>query len=106
MDAKIYDDVADDASIGGLGIVEVGEIYPNPVLTSNGKVSMNVRAGRDMNVTVRIVDLSGKIMMDEQVHLESGLNSDVLNVSGYARGTYILEVQTGDVKESTQLVVQ
>jgi len=103
---KAFDEVADDASMeGGIGL-EVKEIYPNPVLATNGMFNLNVRSGSRSDVTIRIVDLSGKLMMTEYMLLEIGANKRTLNVTGFARGSYLVEVISGDLKETTQLIVQ
>ena len=102
---KSYDDVADDVAVGGIGL-EVSEIYPNPILASNGKFNLDVRTGHKTDVTVRIVDLSGRVHLTEVMQLETGANKRQLDVTGFARGSYLVEVISGNLKETTQLVVQ
>jgi hypothetical protein len=103
---KIYEEVAEDGSTeGGYGL-ELGDIYPNPVLSSNGKVNLDVRSGSETDITVRIYDLSGKILLTDNVHLEIGANKSAIDVTGFARGSYVIEVTNGSLKETTQLIVQ
>jgi hypothetical protein len=45
-------------------------------------------------------------MMTEYMLLEIGANKRTLNVTGFARGSYLVEVISGDLKETTQLIVQ
>ncbi|PHR18355.1 MAG: hypothetical protein COA38_20090, partial [Fluviicola sp.] len=85
---------------------EIGNIYPNPILSSNGRFNINVRAGSESDANVRIVDLSGKVLFTDVKHLEVGPNVVSLNVTGFPRGSYFVEVISGDNKQTTQLVVQ
>ena len=85
---------------------EIGNIYPNPVLSSNGRFNINVRAGSESDANVRIVDLSGKVLFTDVKHLEVGPNVVSLNVTGFPRGSYFVEVISGDNKQTTQLIVQ
>ena len=94
-----------DAYFGGRGL-ELGDIYPNPVLSSNGIVNLEMRSGIESSVTVRVYDLSGKVMLTEAIYLETGVNKSQIDVTGFARGSYVIEVVSGDVKETTQLIVQ
>ena len=98
-------DVIEDGSSEGVGL-ELSEIYPNPVLATNGTFNLNVRTGRKTEVTVRIIDLSGKVMLTEFMLLETGANKRIMDVTGFARGSYLIEVISGSLKETTQLIVQ
>lgn len=100
-----YSEVIEDVSVGGIGL-ELGDIYPNPVLASNGLFNLNIRTGQKTDVSVRIVDLSGKVLLTEVMQLETGANKRQLDVTGFARGSYLVEVISENMKETTQLVVQ
>lgn len=100
-----YSEVIEDVSVGGIGL-ELGDIYPNPVLASNGLFNLNIRTGQKTDVSVRIVDLSGKVLLTEVMQLETGANKRQLDVTGFARGSYLVEVISENLKETTQLVVQ
>lgn len=103
---KSYDDVIEDGgSAEGVGL-ELGDIYPNPVLASNGTFNLDVRTGSRTEVIVRIIDLSGKVMLTEFTLLEVGANKRTMDVTGFARGSYLIEVISGSLKETTQLIVQ
>ena len=103
---KSYDDVIEDGELtDGVGL-ELGDIYPNPVLASNGTFNLDVRTGSRSEVTVRIIDLSGKVMLTEFFLLEVGPNKRTMDVTGFARGSYLIEVISGSLKETTQLIVQ
>ncbi|MDG1330904.1 MAG: T9SS type A sorting domain-containing protein [Crocinitomicaceae bacterium] len=102
---KSYEDVVNDTEVGGIGL-EVGDIYPNPVLATNGEFNLQVRIGHKSDVTVRIVDLSGKVVLTDLMHLETGANKRSMYVTGFAKGSYLIEVISGDLKETTQLIVQ
>jgi hypothetical protein len=96
----MYEDVTEG---GGL---ELGGIYPNPVLSSNGKINLDVRTGDETDLTIRIYDLSGKVLLSDVIHLNTGANKCKIDVTGFTRGSYVIEIATGDLKETTQLIVQ
>jgi hypothetical protein len=102
---KSYDDVIEDGSTEGVGL-EMGDIYPNPILASKGVFNLDIRTGSKAEVTIRIIDLAGKVMLTDFVLLETGANKHTMDVTGFARGSYIIEVVSGGLKESTQLIVQ
>lgn len=99
------DEISDEALIQGAGI-EIANIYPNPVLSSDGLFNLELRAGNSTDVIVRIIDFSGKVLFTDAMHLESGVNERALDATGFAQGSYMIEIVSGDFKGTTQLVVQ
>ncbi|MCH2224021.1 MAG: HYR domain-containing protein, partial [Crocinitomicaceae bacterium] len=100
-----YSDVIEDVEVGGVGL-ELKSVYPDPVLSTDGLVTVELRSARDTDLSVKVVDLSGNVVKELVVDVQRGENSAPLNVRGLAKGTYILQVIGMDIKKSTKLIVQ
>ncbi len=79
-------------SVRNDGIADVA-IYPNPVLDV-----LKVSVSADKNVTgeIQVSDVSGKVLYTKQVKIVQGNNTLPVNVSNFAKGTYLIKVQLGD----------
>jgi len=71
-------------------------VYPNPI---EGIGKLKVTSGEEQQVTVRIIDMEGRLKMIVNANLVKGLNQFDLNTSGWASGVYILEVTSKDGKD-------
>ncbi|MES2776098.1 MAG: T9SS type A sorting domain-containing protein [Bacteroidota bacterium] len=55
--------------------------------------------------TLSVTDVSGKIIMQQKALLKQGQNSIALqHLQGFAKGQYLLQVQTGKTKQTVKLV--
>lgn len=76
-------------------------VYPNPA-SEVIKVSFESFGGAD--ATVRVLDLSGKeVARLDSKNLNGSFNEE-LNLSRLARGIYLLEVSSGDLKATRKLI--
>lgn len=74
---------------------ELIEVFPNP---SNGVFSLNMRDVNSTDITVRVTDLSGKVVfLQNEVAGNSVFN---LDLTGVVEGVYLLQVTT---EESTMI---
>jgi hypothetical protein len=78
--------------------------FPNP---THGKLTITFNASEDARYNVRVVDLLGKSIMNNDVNAVVGQNIQEIDFSGIAKGIYLLSVQssTGDV-QTLRLVVE
>ena len=53
--------------------------------------------------TIRIFDLNGRKVFDQNATLEGGLN---INASELSRGVYLLQIATGTISETTKLIIR
>jgi hypothetical protein len=75
------------------------KIFPNP---SNGKV--NVEINRDYNsANISVLDLSGKIIYSKTL---SNNNSKEIDLSTYAKGMYIIQLDVDNEKIVTKLIIE
>lgn len=77
-------------------VITIDRMFPNPATTVvNLMLSSPVRDKVQMQVT----DMSGRIMMQRQLNVETGSNTLPITVSGLAGGTYMIRLMssTGEV---------
>lgn len=74
--------------------------YPNPV---NDQLTISLSSTESKTAEVKLVDLTGKTMLNMSVNLEKGQNVQQLNVSQLPNGTYLLMVDNS--KENMSRIV-
>ncbi|HXH19335.1 MAG TPA: T9SS type A sorting domain-containing protein [Chitinophagales bacterium] len=84
-----------DASIRAL------TVYPNP---ASDQVQALFVLRQESDMTIRILDLSGKIHFDSRLKARSGLNAFTLNTADFAQGFYLLSVNDGASQLTFKLV--
>ncbi len=76
--------------------------YPNPV---SEKLTVKFNADKNVNYTLRLIDVTGRILLkDSQISL-LGENQIELNVKGLSTGIYILQFNILDHVEQVRIVV-
>ena len=79
-------------------------IYPNPAVD---KVNININRKFDSATTVKILDLSGKVLQKATIQSQNQPFNYVLNFNNSIKsGIYILNVSSGDYKQSEKLIVK
>lgn len=76
--------------------------YPNP---TTGKLTLSFNSESVKDCMVEIEDLVGKIMLIENVKLETGNNLHELDLSSYAKGMYFLSVKSDGTETKTIRIV-
>jgi len=84
-------------------IVTAHTLVPNPA-TTNADLVINTKEAADARFIV--TDITGKVMQNTPVKLNSGLNALRINTVNYAAGTYIVTVTNGSWKINEKLIVQ
>jgi len=74
-------------SFGSQSLSQNLSLSPNP---TNSALNVSVTAERNANEQIRVTDLTGRTVMQENVNLVEGLNNILLDVNGLSAGTYIL----------------
>ena len=72
-------------------------VYPNPVVNNLG---LKLNTGIATKATVSIVDMNGKVVLNQSLQLIEGLNNTNINVVSLKSGTYAVRViaENGSVK--------
>lgn len=73
-------------------------VYPNPALDA---ISLSVNSSGSAVSAIKIVDLTGRIMMNQSVNLSKGNNIISINVTSLAAGVYF--IQSTDLKQTVNL---
>lgn len=64
-------------------------LHPNP---ADEMINLNIGNDRDEEVSIRIMDVTGRLVLKTNKFLNSGINRIKLPTSGFSDGTYLLEV--------------
>ncbi|MEQ9262037.1 MAG: PKD domain-containing protein, partial [Owenweeksia sp.] len=97
---------SDSVTIAGISIEEniisrSLAIYPNP---SSGMVNISFDTESSDDVTLTVLDLSGKVVRMIKSSNVNGRYDDKLDISELARGSYLLKVESGDIRAIRRIV--
>ncbi|MEO8149643.1 MAG: serine hydrolase [Bacteroidia bacterium] len=99
------DDVHIDQStgIGTIAISKAGiSVYPNPAQNE-----LNVQfAGMNGNSSLKIIDITGRIVMEKTAAITLNQYSEILDISNLQNGMYQLTITTADNKTITTKVIK
>jgi hypothetical protein len=74
---------------------EIASVYPNP---SRGQVTVLLNAPDNKSVTIRLIDLGGRVLQTRQVNVLAGNNSIPFDISNLGKGQYLISVGEKSVK--------
>jgi hypothetical protein len=77
--------------------------YPNPTHT-NLTVEFTAEQSQDVNMTMR--DASGRVVYAETKSVGAGANANTIDVSAFAKGIYMLQVQSNNTTETLRVIVE
>lgn len=78
-------------------------LYPNP---ANESVNIVFNSDFENLYTIRLTDMTGRIVKTETENSIAGENTHVMNLTGIAKGFYIVELLMGDTFNKVKLMVQ
>jgi hypothetical protein len=83
---------------------EMLSVFPNP---TTGKSTLSLYAVKDANYSLKVVDMIGRVMIHEDIAMPEGYNTRELNLEGFARGLYLVSIQTeGSEAKVIRLIVE
>jgi len=88
---------------GDQGEVTGLNVYPNPA-SDRAVIVFNSVDGADFNL--KLVDISGRTIMNERGTAANGLNQREMNVSQMASGIYFVVIETNSVVEQIKMIVE
>jgi len=97
----VYISVLDYTGIKNIN-EETIKIYPNP---NNGKFNVHYETEGDELVQLQIIDLSGKIILKEQL-TTTNLNNYQIQISEALKGTYILLLTSSEKELRQKIIIQ
>ncbi|MDL2309010.1 T9SS type A sorting domain-containing protein [Bacteroidales bacterium OttesenSCG-928-B11] len=77
-------------------------MYPNP---TNAKLNVYYSANNKSSVVFIITDLNGQNLYRRQKQNNIGPNEEVIDVSNFSNGTYILRVISNDEKLENLFII-
>ncbi len=67
--------------------VLINRIYPNPV---QEECFVEIYSNQNTNTSIELIDLNGKVLLQEDVQLHEGLNTQTINASHLPNGLYFI----------------
>jgi large repetitive protein len=77
--------------------------YPNP---ASDRVLLNFEAAASSQTTISIIDISGRIIKSIQSVSEIGFNEVEIDLTGIAKGAYMVQVQSNEISDQTRLIIE
>ena len=79
--------------------------FPNPV---QGSLTYQFNAQQNKQLTLRMTDVLGRVLQDWTYNTQIGINTEVLDLSAFAAGTYSITVynEQGEVLHTERIVKQ
>ncbi len=77
-------------------------IVPNP---SKGNFKLNFYGNEEASVSIRIIDLTGNTIINEQFNAEIGFNTKDFNLEGLSKGIYLIELTNGIERISGKIII-
>ena len=82
--------------------LESFELFPNP---TNGQITLQFKAA-PVNTLIRITDISGREIYKERFGVFSGEYSDTIDLSEFAKGTFLLSISQGDKVFTERIILK
>ncbi|MBC7774391.1 MAG: HYR domain-containing protein [Phycisphaerae bacterium] len=78
-------------------------LAPNPTI---GEINVQFALSADQAFSIRVLGMSGKLVMSREGQGQKGENTFPLNLTGFAAGVYVVDFQSEGLKGQKRLVVQ
>lgn len=78
-------------------------LFPNP---ANDQVNVEVPMQEEADVTVSILDPTGKVALKQHSTLSKGDNRMTFNLNGLPNGVYFVQVRNGEIAKTRKLVIE
>lgn len=82
---------------------EYMRFYPNP---TKSHINISFRLNEPANTNVKITNVLGQVKFEEKLSNFSGTYNELVDVSDFGRGTYILNIQQGKRSISKKIIVE
>ena len=95
--------VSNCVRVGEQGIATGLNLFPNPT-SDRATVQFNGTDGADFRL--RVVDVAGRILLNDAGTAAAGINQREVSVSGMAAGIYFVVIETAGVTEQIRMIVE
>ncbi len=79
------------------------EIFPNP---ADDRLTLSFEKEKSGDITIRLMDLQGKVAYDETLRAFSGAYYKRIDISGMAAGTYTLSMEQGESRITRKVIIR
>jgi hypothetical protein len=79
------------------------QIAPNP---SNSTFTLTYKSGKPESITIKLSDALGKIISTKSMKNFNGEINEIIDLTGFPKGVYILELSSNEMKETRKLVIE
>lgn len=76
-------------------------VYPNPAYDF---VALQFQNYSDNNCSIKISDISGKVITDEKIQAPAGVTKHYINTSGLDNGVYLITLKSGEYSETVKFI--
>ncbi len=77
-------------------------VYPNPAST---RLMVSLSNDKYETITAQLLDITGRIVLNENKELANGLNNLEFNTANLTNGMYVLELRTAEKSLTTKIVI-
>jgi hypothetical protein len=77
-------------------------VYPNPV--NGNKITVNFSSAKDAELSLRVTDMSGKVISLKQVAAVKGMNTVQVPISSGLNGIHIVSLDGANIKYNPKKV--
>lgn len=78
-------------------------VYPNP---NRGRFTVRCEAQDQGQFTLRLVDLTGRVIVSQSNAFVVGLNEYAVDLNDAVAGVYFLHLESGDVRQTLKVIIQ
>lgn len=97
-------------TFGTVGVDEVVNnetalsVYPNPV--QNGVLNIQYELKASAEVTVNVMDITGRVLSSENINAQAGVQKHAVNVANLSAGNYIVEISSTEGRGVSKFTVK
>ncbi|MFM7234650.1 MAG: M43 family zinc metalloprotease [Flavobacteriales bacterium] len=81
--------------------VAIANVFPNP---TNGKLNVLLEATQDQSAQLRICDVTGRTVLQQNAVCTSGSNTFILDMEAMPNGYYLLVIDNGNTSSTMRVV--
>jgi len=77
--------------------------YPNP---THDLLNVEFASENDETTTVKMIDAAGRLIYTESLNATAGANRTTIQVSDFAKGVYLLQLESSNKLEKIRVIVE
>jgi endonuclease I len=78
-------------------------LMPNP---NNGAFTVNYISTENQKVTVKLMDMLGRVVYNNELKVNNGLNALEINLQDFNKGVYTFELVSGNSKKTEKVIIK